>query len=132
MQSSVLLTDITTVILWLLECSHQSGRMHSVMFLSNALTFKAFLDIFDQMDGLRKLYNVLSTSEIINSETSDIEFSDDQMYVFRQAIRHVTFAIKKYFESHACIMADRIRQSLTHARDRNSPTAPEITPFKVT
>ena len=73
----------------------------------------------------------LSTSEIINSETSDIEFSDDQMYVFRQAIRHVTFAIKKYFESHACIMADRIRQSLTHARDRNSPTAPEITPFKV-
>ena len=59
MQSSVLLTDITTVILWLLECSHQSGRMHSVMFLSNALTFKAFLDIFDQMDGLRKLYNVV-------------------------------------------------------------------------
>lgn len=54
-----LLTELTELVLWLLECSHQSGRMHAVMFLSNALTSKAFLDIFDQMDGLRKLYNVV-------------------------------------------------------------------------
>lgn len=70
MQSTVLLTDITTVILWLLECSHQSGRMHSVMFLSNALTFKAFLDIFDQMDGLRKLYNVVCSHFVLITHVS--------------------------------------------------------------
>jgi len=55
-----LLTDMVTVVLWLLECSHQSGSMHAVMFLSNALTFKVFLEIFDQLDGLRKLFNVVS------------------------------------------------------------------------
>ena len=57
-----LLNDLTGLILWLLECSHQSGRMHAVMFLANALSFKAFLDIFDEMDGLRKLFNVVSKS----------------------------------------------------------------------
>jgi len=59
MQSTELLTELLNIILWLLECSHQSGRMHAVMFLSNALAFKAVLTIFDEMDGLRKLYNVV-------------------------------------------------------------------------
>lgn len=60
MQSTALLTELIKLVLWLLESSHQSGRINAVMFLSNALTFKAFLDIFDDMDGLRKLYNVVS------------------------------------------------------------------------
>ncbi|XP_067935367.1 DDB1- and CUL4-associated factor 1-like isoform X1 [Watersipora subatra] len=129
-QPDSLLMELNKLVLWLLESSHQSGRMHAVMFLSNALTFKAFLDIFDSMDGLRKLYNVLSTSEILNADT-DANFTDDQIYVSRQAIRHVTCTLKKYYESHASILADKIRQSLSHSNSRVSPvSSPEILPHK--
>lgn len=65
---------------------------------------------------------------MLNAE-DDTEFSEDQMYVFRQAIKHVTYALKIYFESHACIMADRLRTSDYHLYNK-SPT-PEVTPYKV-
>lgn len=46
--------------LWLLGCSHDSGRCHATMFFGLAFQFKNILDEFDNQDGLRKLYNVVS------------------------------------------------------------------------
>lgn len=46
--------------LWLLGCSHDSGRCHATMFFGLAFQFKIILDEFDNQDGLRKLYNVVS------------------------------------------------------------------------
>lgn len=71
----------------------------------------------------------LSTSEVLTAESFENDFSDDQLYVFRQAIKHVSYSLKRYFEAHACIMADRIRITMASVR-HNSPT-PEITPYKV-
>lgn len=48
--------------LWLLECSHDSSRLHAAMFFSQAFAFKIILDIFDQKDGLRRLFNVVRIS----------------------------------------------------------------------
>ena len=48
------------VVLWLLECSHESGRCHATMFFSLSFSFRVILDLFDQQDGLRKLYNLVS------------------------------------------------------------------------
>ena len=46
-------------VLWLLECSHESGRCHATMFFSMAFQFRIILQLFDVQDGLRKLYNVV-------------------------------------------------------------------------
>ena len=50
------------MMLWLLECSHESGRCHATMFFSLAFSFRVLLDLFDQQDGLRKLFNVVSSA----------------------------------------------------------------------
>jgi hypothetical protein len=46
--------------LWLLECSHDSGRCHATMFFGLSFQFRGILAEFDAQDGLRKLYNVVS------------------------------------------------------------------------
>ena len=49
-------------VLWLLECSHESGRFHATMFFSLSFSFRIILELFDMNDGLRKLYNVVSSA----------------------------------------------------------------------
>ena len=49
-------------VLWLLECSHESGRCHATMFFSMAFPFRVVLELFDMQDGLRKLFNVVRTT----------------------------------------------------------------------
>ena len=51
--------------LWLLECSHESGRCHAIMFFSMAFPIRIIIELFDSHDGLRKLYNVVSRFEWI-------------------------------------------------------------------
>ena len=45
--------------LWLLECSHYSGRCHATIFFSLTFSFRAILGLFDLNDGLRKLINMV-------------------------------------------------------------------------
>lgn len=46
--------------LWLLECSHDSGKCHATMFFGSTFQFRVILDEFDAQDGLRKLHNLVS------------------------------------------------------------------------
>lgn len=55
-----LISELVTYALWLLGCSHDSGRCHATMFFGLSFQFKVILDEFDAQDGLRKLYNVVS------------------------------------------------------------------------
>lgn len=55
-----LIAELVTYALWLLGCSHDSGRCHATMFFGLSFQFKVILDEFDAQDGLRKLYNVVS------------------------------------------------------------------------
>ena len=48
---------------------------------------------------------------MLNSN-GDVEFNDDQLFVFRQGIRYVAATLKNYFDSHACLQADKIRATL--------------------
>lgn len=45
--------------LWMLECSHDSSRCHATMFFSYSFHFRVIQEIFDNHDGLRKLFNVV-------------------------------------------------------------------------
>lgn len=51
------LSDMVNYALWLLECSHDSGRCHATLFFSLTCSFRAVLELFDSNDGLRKLVN---------------------------------------------------------------------------
>lgn len=53
------LTFIYSYTLWLLECSHDSSRCHAAMFFGQAFPYRVILNLFDQKDGLRRLFNVV-------------------------------------------------------------------------
>ena len=55
------MTSVTRYALWLLECSHESGRCHATMCFGLNFQFRPILEQFDRQDGLRKLLNVVST-----------------------------------------------------------------------
>lgn len=56
-----IVSSLVRYALWLLECSHDSGRCHATMFFGLTFQFKGILDEFDAQDGLRKLHNVVCT-----------------------------------------------------------------------
>nr|KAG5696452.1 hypothetical protein BaRGS_020989 [Batillaria attramentaria] len=95
--------------------------------------FRVMLDLFDQRDGLRRLFNVISTLEILNVEESESSLNEDVIFAMRQAARHVCGALKKYFEAQLAIKAEEVRRS--HIRsDGSSPTqeTPAYKPLKLT
>lgn len=53
------MSNFTRYALWLLECSHDSSRCHATMFFSYSFHFRVIQEIFDNHDGLRKLFNVV-------------------------------------------------------------------------
>lgn len=80
-----ILSDLVGYVLWLMECSHDSSRCHACMFFSQVFPFRVMLDLFDQRDGLRRLFNVISTLEILNvEESSDAALlSEDTVFAMR-------------------------------------------------
>ncbi|XP_045489571.1 protein mahjong isoform X2 [Pieris rapae] len=117
------LADLVRYALWLLECSHDSGRCHATMFFGLSFQFRVILEEFDNQDGLRKLYNVISTLPILGSDEEELRVSDDETCAARQIVRHVCVALRRYFEPHL-----RIRASLV-ARQQGD-TLPEPPPYK--
>ena len=65
------LTELVRYCLWLLECSHETGRQYSIMFFGLAFPFRSILEIFDNNDGLRRLYNTICTLSIM-SDNSEV------------------------------------------------------------
>ncbi|CAB3993233.1 DDB1- and CUL4-associated factor 1 isoform X1, partial [Paramuricea clavata] len=115
------LTEVVKYVLWLLECSHYSGRCHATIFFSLTFSFRAILSLFDANDGLRKLMNMLSTLEIL-TESSDV-LSDDYLFDCRQTVKHTCMALRRYFDAHVALKADILRRSLARSRG-GSPLPP--------
>lgn len=53
--------------LWLLECSHDSSRCHAAMFFGQAFPYRVILNLFDQKDGLRRLFNVVGWWKMLST-----------------------------------------------------------------
>ena len=94
------LQELVRYALWLLECSHESGRCHATMFFGASFQFRVILELFDAQDGLRRLYNMISTLYILSLEDQSDLMDDDVAQAARQTVRHVCAALKKYFEVH--------------------------------
>ncbi|XP_034255066.1 DDB1- and CUL4-associated factor 1 isoform X2 [Thrips palmi] len=109
-----IISDLVTYALWLLECSHDSGRCHATMFFGLSFQFRVILEEFDSQDGLRKLYNVVSTLPIMSTE-EEAALNEDEECSARQIVRHVCVALKRYFEAHLYIRAEQLRRA--HMRE---------------
>ena len=100
-------------VLWLMECSHDSGRQFAVMFLGLASAFRKLLELFDKMDAQRKLFNTISTLKVLIGDEDDdeIEFlSDDEEYTQKLKLRQAMVSLKKYFEAHLAIKVEQIKR----------------------
>lgn len=116
------LKHLTEYLLWLLECSHISGRCHSSLFFSMTFSFRSILTLFDSMDGLRVVVNMISTLKILRVEESDLS-TDDDVFFDREMAKNASLTLKKYFEAHITIIAQEYRRVL--ARETGStPPAP--------
>lgn len=85
--------------MWLLECSHDSGRCHATMFFGLSFHFQVILNEFDEADGLRKMYNVVSIFDVFTLILLCFLFlmiliDTDLVNCFRFAVEHT---------SHTCI-----------------------------
>ncbi|VDO95833.1 unnamed protein product [Soboliphyme baturini] len=109
------LDDLVNYALWLLEHSYESGRCHVTIFFTFTFMFRPILERFDARDGLRKLYNHISTLSILQDESRARILSDDQIFASRQAVRQVCNALKKYFEAQLSIKFEQLKKK--HASD---------------
>uniref|UniRef100_T1J9J0 DDB1- and CUL4-associated factor 1 n=1 Tax=Strigamia maritima TaxID=126957 RepID=T1J9J0_STRMM len=123
--SDYVLSELVNYALWLLECSHESGRCHATMFFGLSFHFQRILDLFDSQDGLRKLFNVISTLEVLSIDGQGALFSDDEVFASRQTARHVCVALKRYYEAHLAKKAEQIRRS----QNRSQGTCCHSTPL---
>ncbi|XP_036064956.1 LOW QUALITY PROTEIN: DDB1- and CUL4-associated factor 1-like [Onychomys torridus] len=106
------LSDVVNYALWLMECSHASGCRITTLFFSRCFSFPAVLELFDHYDGLRRLVNLISTLEILNSEDPDGHVSNDKIFATCQRGKHTCMALRKYFEAHLAIKLEQVKQSL--------------------
>ncbi|XP_038069223.1 DDB1- and CUL4-associated factor 1-like [Patiria miniata] len=114
--------------LWLLECSHESGRSHATMFFTMAFSFWTVLEHFDQQDGIRKLFNTMSTLNILNLEDQGMLLSDDDIFASRQTVKHTCLTLKKYFETHLAVRVDSIKRAYSKNQGLMPPDG--TPPFK--
>lgn len=118
---------LTEYLMWLLECAHVSGRCHSSLFFSMTFSFRALLNLFDSMDGLRKVANMISTLRILRVAESDLA-TDDHVFLDREMAKNACLTLKKYFEAHITIIADEYKRS--SARDSRNPIPTPIPAYK--
>jgi len=114
------LSDMVKYALWLLECSHDSGRCHAILFFSLTCSFRAVLELFDSNDGLRKLVNQLSTLAILRPDEAEL-LSDDEVFGSRQTAKHTCMALRRYFDAHLHIRADALRRSIARNQGGTPP-----------
>ncbi|PIK60089.1 hypothetical protein BSL78_02994 [Apostichopus japonicus] len=132
LQPEWVLKNLIDYALWLLECSHESGRCHATMFFMMSIQFGAVLNFFDRRDGMRKLFNTISTLTILNQDIRQEEISDDEMFTSRQTIKHTCMALKKYFETHLAEKVDAIKKAWARTQGLTSPDpSPPYKPFTV-
>ncbi|XP_049883163.1 protein mahjong isoform X2 [Pectinophora gossypiella] len=117
------LADLVKYALWLLECSHDSGRCHATMFFGLSFQFRVILEEFDNQDGLRKLYNVISTLPILGSDEEESRVSEDETCAARQIVRHVCVALRRYLEAHLRLRAAQVAR-------QQGDSIPEPPPYK--
>ncbi|KAF9793684.1 hypothetical protein SFRURICE_002343 [Spodoptera frugiperda] len=75
------------------------------------------------LDGLRKLYNVISTLPILSADEDESRVSEDETCAARQIVRHVCVALRRYLEAHLRLRAAQVAR-------QHGDNVPEPPPYK--
>ncbi|GFQ69813.1 hypothetical protein TNCT_145291 [Trichonephila clavata] len=97
---SSLMPELISYALSLLQSFHNSSLWYISMFFETALQYQIILETFDHQDGLRKLFNTMSTLYMYDWEHQKI-------LVNRRTTWHVCGALKSYFEAHLVLELHR-------------------------
>ncbi|KAG5893684.1 hypothetical protein JTB14_021980 [Gonioctena quinquepunctata] len=123
-------SNLVKYALWLLECSHDSGRCQAIMFFGLTFQFKVILEEFDSQDGLRKLHNVIATLPILLPDADTGQINEEQEGAYRQIVRHVCVAYRRYLEAHLFIKVELIRRSQLRPNERAAQPLPAQPSYK--
>nr|CAI5830610.1 unnamed protein product [Callosobruchus analis] len=124
-------SNLVKYALWLLECSHDSGRCQAIMFFGLTFQFKVILEEFDSQDGLRKLHNVIATLPILLPDSDTGQLNEEQEGAARQIVRHVCVAYRRYLEAHLAMKVELIRRSQLRPNERQvGPLLPSQPSYK--
>ena len=80
-----------------------TGRQYAIMFFGLAVPYLNVLQIFDRLDGLRRLYNSVSTLTMFREDMDLLDLDDDEEHIQRQMIRSSLTTLKAYAEAHLAI-----------------------------
>lgn len=107
------LSELMDYALYAIDHSHESGRASIAMFLTYALQFRAMLERFDQRDGLRRLYNYVSTLTILqrNEEEQDDMVNDDHYAQSIATIKNAIHAFRTYLSSHIFLKMEHMKRT---------------------
>ncbi|KHN79146.1 Protein VPRBP [Toxocara canis] len=95
---------------FLLEHGYESGRAAATMFFTHALQFRPILERFDQVDGLRRILNCVSTLKLLQEDCDDV-LSDEQLYTSFQAIRNTCAAFRSYMGTHVYLKVEHLKRT---------------------
>uniref|UniRef100_A0A0K0CU89 LisH domain-containing protein n=1 Tax=Angiostrongylus cantonensis TaxID=6313 RepID=A0A0K0CU89_ANGCA len=108
-----LLDDVVEYALWCLEHSYESGMGSAAMFFAHGFYYKPILERFDQRDGLRKLYNYISTLTLLQGSNKEkVELTEEQHLTSAEAVRNAVSDFKAYFEAHLFVKLEQIRRTV--------------------
>ncbi|KHJ95098.1 LisH protein [Oesophagostomum dentatum] len=111
--SEKVLDDVVDYALWCLEHSYESGMGSAAMFFTHGFKYKPILERFDQRDGLRKLYNYISTLTLLQEANKDkVDLTEEQHLTSSQAIRNACSAFKNYYCAHLFLKLEQIRRTV--------------------
>ena len=103
------LEEIFRYMLWCLDSAHESGKQFATMFVGNACAFRILLNVLDGQDGLRRLFNTISTLQILAPDhNEDLDLNDDEEFQQKQTLKITMVAFKKYFEAHLAIKYEQL------------------------
>ncbi|VDM58361.1 unnamed protein product [Angiostrongylus costaricensis] len=108
-----LLDDVVEYALWCLEHSYESGMGSAAMFFAHGFYYRPILERFDQRDGLRKLYNYISTLTLLQGSNKEkIDLTEEQHLTSAEAVRNAVSDFKAYFEAHLFVKLEQIRRTV--------------------
>ena len=81
-----------------MQCSHETGRAFAVMFFGVASSYRVFLDLFDEQDGLRSLYNSISVLKILQIDDEASLMTDDEEATQKQVNISISTLFKFLFK----------------------------------
>jgi HIV-1 Vpr-binding protein len=113
--------------------SHDTGRQYAIMFFGLAFPFRNILEIFDQCDGLRKLYNTISPLAILSDKDEERNaLNDDEEFMQRQNVRYTAQTLKRYLEAHLAIRAEEeLCRDLEGSGASPQPPHPTCKPYRL-